>query len=135
MANQTITVTLPESTIHRLQRAAELTSRSIDDVLATTIEAALPAPSNLPADLADELAAMHLLSDAALWAAAQPSLAPTEQYRLQQLNQIAGERPLTPAETAEHTALLHAYHRSVLRRAQALAVLALRGHPIQPGVP
>ena len=121
--------------MRRLKRAAELTFRSIDELLAITIDAALPVSPSLPDDVADELAAMHLLSDAALQAAAQPSLAPTEQSRLEQLNHIAGERPLTQAELAEQAALLNAYHRSVLRRAQALAVLALRGHPVSPEVP
>ena len=80
------------------------------------------------AGLSDELAAMRLSSDQALFAALYPSLAPVEQQRLQQLNQAAGERNLTAAETSEQAALLAGYHRSVLRRAQALAILAERGH-------
>ncbi len=78
---------------------------------------------------------MRFLSDEALWAAAQPSLAPAQRQRLEQLNHIGGERPFTEAEAAEQAALLEAYDRSVLRRAQALAVLAQRGHPISPEVP
>jgi hypothetical protein len=71
---------------------------------------------------------MYLFSDEALWAAAQSSLSPAEQLRLRQLNRKAGERPLTDAEKAEQEKLLAAYHRSVLRRAKALAILAQRGH-------
>jgi hypothetical protein len=85
-----------------------------------------------PPDLSNELAAMHFFSDEALWAAAQPSLSPAEQVRLSQLNHTAGERSLTPAEDAEHEHLLIAYHRSVLRRAKALAILSQRGHPLLP---
>jgi len=96
----------------------------------STINAALTAPPNLPPDLADELAVMHLFSDDALWAAVQPSLSPAEQHRLRQLNHLAGERPLTQAEASEQAVLLRAYHRSVLRRAQALAILGQRGHPV-----
>lgn len=48
-----------------------------------------------------KLAAMHLFSDEALWAATAPSFSPTEEYRLNQLNGTAGERDLTPAEDAE----------------------------------
>ena len=133
---QTITVKLPQPLVRRLQRAAELTFRSVDDVLASTVGAALSAPPDLPDDLADELAAMHLLNDEALQAAAQPSLSAAEQQRLRQLNQTAAERSLIPAEAAEQAVLLAAYHRSVLRRAQALAVLAQRGFSVldqQPG--
>ena len=73
---------------------------------------------------------MRLLSDQALRAAVYPSISPAEQHRLGQLNHTASERPLTQAEATEQTALLVAYHRSVLRRAQALAVLAERGHSL-----
>lgn len=132
MPEKTITVKLSEPAFRKLQRAAELTYRSVDEILASTINATLVAPPDLPSDLADELAAMHLLSDEALWAAVAPSLSPAEQRRLEQLNHFAGERSLTQAETEEQAALLEAYHRSVLRRAQALAILAQRGHPISP---
>ena len=84
----------------------------------------------LPADLANELSAMHLFSDEALWAATHPRLSPAEQVHLSLLNHKAGERPLTQAEAAEQEHLLTAYHRSVLRRAKALAILAQRGHPL-----
>jgi len=131
MLEQTITVKLPPLVIDKLKRAAELTYRSVDEVLASTIAVTLIAPPGLPDDLAGELAAMRLLSDQALQAAAHPSLSPAEQYRLRQLNHAAGERALTQAEAAEQTALLTAYHRSVLRRAQALAILAERGYPIR----
>jgi hypothetical protein len=41
---------------------------------------------------------MHLLSDEALWAAAQPTLSPAQRLRLEQLNHIAGARELTKQE-------------------------------------
>jgi hypothetical protein len=128
MAYTTISLTLPEATYRRLQRAAAMTYRSPDEVMVATLEAALPAPEDLPAELADELAAMYLMSDEALLAAVHPSMSRAEQERLAQVSAVAGERPLTAAESAEHEALMAAYHRAVLRRAQAAAILALRGH-------
>ena len=130
IAEQTLTIRLPASVVAKLKRAAALTYRSVDDIVATTVDAALAEPPSVPADLVAEFAAMHLLSDQALQAAAQPSLSPAELYRLRQLNHDAGERSLAQAEEAEQTALLDAYHHSVLRRAQALAILAQRGHEI-----
>ncbi len=130
MATQTVSVGLPRSIFLKLERAAELTHRSVEDVLITTVNAALVESPGLPDDLANELAAMHLFSDEALWAATHPSLAPSEQLRLSQLNHKAGERPLTRAEEAEQEYLLTAYHRSVLRRAKSLAILSQRGHPL-----
>ena len=90
----------------------------------TTVDATLAEPLSVFADLE----AMHLLSDQALQAAAQPSLSPGELHRLRHLNHTAGERSLTQTEEAEQTALLNAYHMSVLRRAQALAILTQWGH-------
>lgn len=130
IAEQTLTVRLPASVVSKLQRAAALTYRSVDDIVATTVDAALAEAPNIPAAVAAEFAAMNLLSDQALFAAAQPSLSPAESARLRQLNHAAGERSLTQAELSEQTALLGAYHLSVLRRAQALAILAQRGHTI-----
>jgi len=128
MATQAVSVRVPKPVFLKLERAAKLTHRSVEEVLVATVNAALVEPPGLPADLANELAAMHLLSDEALWAAATPSLSATERSLLSQLNRQAGERPLTPAEEAQQEQLLTAYHRSVLRRAKALAVLAQRGH-------
>jgi hypothetical protein len=125
-----VNIQLPEPVFRKLQKAADLTHRSVEELLAATVNATLPESPDLPDDLADELAAMHLLSDEALWAATEPSMSPAEQRRLNQLNHTAGERPLTRAEEAEHTQLLAAYHRSILRRAKAFAILAQRGHPI-----
>lgn len=130
IAEQMLTVRLPASVVAKLKRAAALTYRSVDDIVATTVDAVLAEPKNVPADLAAEFAAMHLLSDQALRAAAQPSLSAAELHRLRQLNHAAGERSLTQAEAAQQAALLDAYHVSVLRRAQALAILAQRGHEI-----
>ncbi len=80
---------------------------------------------------AQYLAVVALALGVTLWAAAQPTLSPAQRLRLEQLNHIAGERELTRAESAEQAALLEAYDYSVLHRAQALAILAQRGHRIQ----
>ena len=130
MTVQTVSVGLPRAVFQKLKRAAALTHRSVEDVLVTTVNTLLVAPPDLPPEISNELAAMHLFSDESLWAAAQPSLSPAEQLRLRQLNHTAGARPLTPSEQAEQEQLLTAYQLSVLRRAKALAILAQRGYPL-----
>lgn len=130
MSTATKPVRLPEPIFRKLQRAADLTYRSVEEIAATSLEAVLLSPADLPTEIADELGALHLFSDEALWAAAEPSLSPCEERRLNQLNRAAGEQELTPAELAEQQTLIAAYHRSVLRRAQALAILSQRGHRI-----
>jgi hypothetical protein len=127
-------VQIPEPLFQKLKRIADLTHRSVEDITATSLEAALPLPPGLPPDIANELAAMHLFSDEALQAAVVPSFTPAEEHRLNQLNMTAGEQDLTPAEAAEQQHLIMSYQHSVLRRAKARAVLAQRGHrlPLQP---
>ena len=130
MTSDTVAVELPAPLVARLKSAADLTHRSVEDIAASTLESSLPVDPGLPPDVSNELAAMNLLSDEALWAAAEPTFSPSEKRRLGQLNSNAGERDLTPAERAEQDALIASYRRSVVRRAKALAVLAQRGHRV-----
>jgi hypothetical protein len=132
----TIAVHIPEALFHKLKRVADLTHRSVEDLAVTSLEAALPVMPDLPLDIANDLAAMHVFSDQALWAATVPSFSPAEEDHLNQLNTTAGERDLTADEEAEQQKLINAYQRSVLRRAKALAILAQRGHSMsEPNKP
>ena len=124
---RTVNVQVPEAIFHRLQRVAEMTHRPIEDVLATTVNVALPQAPDLPPQLADDLAAMMMFSDEALWAATESSLSPAQRRRLNQLSHAGGRKSLSPAESAELAHLVDLYDRAVLRRARALAILAHRG--------
>jgi hypothetical protein len=128
MASRAVTIQLPGRLWQRLKYVAQASHRSVQDVLTAGITATLPAIADLPANLADELAAMTWLSDQALWGATTPTFAPEQQARLAALNELANRRDLTVGEQAETETLLAAYHRSVLCRAQAFALLAQRGH-------
>src|SRR5689334_12803886 len=101
MSDQTVTLEVPLLLFQRLQRVAQNTHRSITDVLSTTVNTALPPNPDLPAELADELVAMNLFNDQALWASTASSLSPVQQRRLEQLTEIGDERKLTVAEAAE----------------------------------
>lgn len=128
--SQTLTITLPDSVFQKLTRVAQLTYQTVDEVVASTVETSLPGGTDLPDALAAELAAMHLYSDDALWTATEPTLSPYELRRMEQLRDLADARDLNLREDAERMALLSAYDRSVLRRAQALALLKQRGHDL-----
>ena len=109
---------------------AQNTHRSVEDVLSTTVNTALPPNPDLPAEFADELAAMNMFSDQALWAATASSFSPAQQRRLEQLTDSGDERKLTVAEAAEVAQLLEVYDRAVLRCARALAILVHRGYEL-----
>jgi len=126
----TVAIAVPEPIFRKVKRAAEMTYRPVEEIVAAALDAALPEPAGLPPQLANELASMHIWNDEALWAATAPSFSVAEKCRLGQLNHLAGQRALTKAEQAEQAQLLAAYHRSVLRRAQALSILHQRGHPL-----
>ena len=132
MSIERITVTLPESICRRrrLQRAAQLTFHSVDEVITKMVNLTLKSPPDLPPDLADELAAMALFTDEALWAAAESSLSPAHQRRLSQLIEASKEGNLIAAQSAELEHLLELYDRAVLRRAHVLAILSQRGYQI-----
>ena len=125
-----IPVDLPEPLYRRLQGVAAFAQRSIEEILASAISTALPPSPDLPDALADELAEMLWLSDEMLWTATDPTFTSVQQIRLTELNDLASERSLTPKEKSEQGQLLAAYDRSVLRRAQAFAILSRRGHQI-----
>lgn len=129
-SNQTVNVRLPEALFQRLQQIAAVTHRSVEDVLTTTVNAALPAAPDIPTELANDLAAMILFSDASLKAAALSSLSAAQQKRLTQLTHAGGSRALTQAENQELQSLLDLHDQAVLRRAKALAVLAQRGYDL-----
>lgn len=130
MAESLVSIQVPEPLYRRLQGAALVARRSVGDVLASAVTIALPPSPDLREALANELAEMIWLSDDALWQATVPTFLPVHQERLAALNDMADERVLMPAEKDEQTSLLVVYERSVLRRAQAFAILARRGHRI-----
>ena len=130
MAEPTVSVEVKESVYGKLKRAAELTQRSIDDVLNSTIDAALVADSSLPQELSGELAAMHVMSDAALFSALHPIFTSQHDRRLAELSCESQQRDLGRSEKEERESLLHLYDKSILLRAQAMAILHQRGHTI-----
>jgi hypothetical protein len=127
-----IPINVPEPLYRRLQRISALAQRSVEEILTSAVTVALPPSPDLPNSVADELAEMMWLSDEALWAATTPTFTAEQQSRLSALNDLEDTRSLQAEEQQAQAQLLAAYERSVLRRAQAFAILARRGHQIPP---
>ena len=127
---RTFSITVPETVFQKIYTVATATDRTIDDVISNTVNATYTAPEDIPASIANELASMQQMKDQALWDAIEPSIASKQQRRLAEFNAIADERDLEPSEHNEREELMLQYHRSVLRRAQAIAILTLRGYTI-----
>jgi len=84
--------------------------------------------------LMNELSTMVEATDDVLWDVINPSVTQQQRDRLNELNAWGGERDLTPVEHDEQETLRMEHHRSILRRAQAIAVLIRRGYSISDDV-
>ena len=127
---RTFSITVPENVFQKIYTVATVTDRTIDDVISSTVNATYTAPADIPASIANELASMQQMKDQDLWDAIVPSVTSMQQERLSELNKLANERELVLSELNEKEELLIKHHRSVLRRAQAIAILTLRGYTI-----
>src|SRR5690349_18275078 len=87
MAAQAVTVTLPERLYERLALRAQQTRRTVEAELVEAVATSLPDEADaLPGDMAEAVAALHLLSDDDLWRAARHSLAPAKAADLEELH-------------------------------------------------
>jgi plasmid stability protein len=131
MAERTVTIALPDDLYDRLERRAAATRQSIADEVLQLLAAAVPAADErLPSELEAELARMEELDDVALQRAARSSLAIRKARRLESLHFKVQAGGLTEAEQQDERALVRAYQRALLIRAQALALLKQRGQDI-----
>jgi hypothetical protein len=64
---QTITLTLPDDVLLPVQRVAQATRQSVEELLVTALQAALPPLEGLPPDVMQHLVALESLDDQALW--------------------------------------------------------------------
>ena len=83
---------------------------------------------DLPPKMADEMAALVLLNDAALWQVARHTLSPDKQEQLDMLLQKKGcdELPEEKAQVLDE--LLAEYEHIMLTRAHAAVLLEQRGY-------
>ena len=131
MAGRSVTIEMPEELYDRLSRRAAAAQRSVAAEIIDLVADAVSDDEVSPA-LRDELARMESLDDESLWRAAQPSFTARQSRRLQALHFKMQDEGLTVEERAEELALLRAADRSMLIRAQALALLKQRGRDISP---
>src|SRR5438552_6660840 len=104
---------------HRAERA----NRSVEAELLHVLAAAVPGDEELPRDLSEAVADLHLLDDAALWQAARTRLEPAASARMEQLHRKRQREGLAADEERELTDLVRRYERAMLVRARAAALL------------
>ena len=84
----------------------------------------------LPADMAEAIAALHLLDDEALWRAARTCLAPEKAADLEDLHLKRQGKGLSTSETETLATLMKEYTRTMLVRSRAAALLKQRGQDV-----
>ncbi len=128
---EALTIHLPASAAYRLRRVAEITRRSVDEVVAETLCASLPPLlEDVPPAFQTELSHLETLPSEALRAQMWETLNPENVARYETLKAIRAERPLTVAEQQEWETLRFAADGLMFRKAYAALLLKWRGERI-----
>ncbi len=130
MTTQSVTLYLPDGIYRRVRQTAQVLQRPLEELLLDAVTTALPLLDDLPPELADDIAALALLNDAALWRIARSTMPPSNQKQLDLLLDEKSQGALTARGQQELDQLLSEYERMVLARAQAALLLQQRGYDI-----
>lgn len=133
MTDRTITLTLPEAVFQRAQETADASSLSIEAVFTQSIGRLWPPLEDdlSPSQRAD-LAVFALKSDEELRSVASAFVDMERQAKLEELAMLQKTRPLDSDEQAELERLLDFSYQFMLRKAEAMRLLALRGYKVFP---
>jgi hypothetical protein len=127
---QPVTLHLPDPLYRRATNAAAHSRQSVEQFLLEALESGLSLLADLPNELVDDMAALALLNDAALWRVARETMPPEHQVKLDELLYKNSEMSLTNSEEQSLSSLMAEYERIVLRRAQAAVLLTQRGYDL-----
>ncbi len=130
MPVKSITLKLSDTIYQRARRAATLLNRSIEEVLESTLNTALPELEDTPAELAAEMAKLPALSDIQLWQVARCQMEAARETLLYDLLDAQSERPLTSEEARQLEELRHQAGQLMVLKSQAYALLHQRGYPV-----
>lgn len=131
MAAQAVTVNLPEPLYQRLAHRASRMHRTVEAEIVEAVNTSLPEePAELPADMAESVAALHLLGDDDLWRAARQRLNAEKAAEIEALHLKRQRDGLSVSETQSLATLMQEYTRIMLVRARSAALLKQRGHDV-----
>lgn len=130
MAVQAVTVNLPGPLYERLAKRATRSHRTIEAELVDAVATLPDEPDELPADMAEAIAALHLLGDEELWRAARQRLAPEKSSEIEELHHKRQRDGLSASEIEALATLMNEYTRSLLVRSRSAALLKQRGHDV-----
>jgi hypothetical protein len=124
---QTITLTLPDNILQPAQRVAQATKQSVEELLVTALQAALPTLEGLPPDVVQHLVALESLDDQTLWRVMLETVPRDQQYQLHDLLLRNQAGMLTDTEREQLAILQQQADLVMLRKARAAVLLRFRG--------
>ena len=130
MAEETLTLNVPESLYQRLKQRAAVEHRSLEEVVIDTLVTAVPEEDRITPELEQLLNSMASLDDETLWRAARNDLAREAAEEIRRLRAKRERKGLTLDERQRCADLLRQYDEGILIRAEAAALLKQRGHNI-----
>lgn len=130
MPAHTVTLNLPETVYERARRAASLLNRSVEDLLESALDTALPSLEDAPAHLEAEMARLPSLNDTELWQIARSRMEAKREKSLHELLDAQAERQLSEEEARQLESLHHESGKLTLLKSQAYALLHQRGYPV-----
>jgi hypothetical protein len=133
MAQETVTLQVPEQLYTRLRQAAEATRRPLDDVMLHSLEIGSPPRwDDAPAEFQADLAALDRMDDEALWQIARSRMNDADLGRYQLLLDKNADESISADERDELTRMRREHDSTMLQKAQAAALLRWRGHQVPP---
>jgi hypothetical protein len=124
---QTIILTLPDDVLKPAQHIAQATQQSVEELLVTALQAALPTLEGLPPDVAQPLVALESLDDQALWRVMLETVPLDQQHQLHDLLIRNQDGTLTDVEREQLAILQQQADLVMLRKARAAVLLRFRG--------
>ena len=121
---------IPNAVYDWAERVARQSSQSVDEILMTYIRLVTEAVPVLPINEEAELAALHYLSDDALWTIAYEQMSDTQQKRLHILMDKNSAGTIDHTEYAELSTLVVRGQQLTLRKSEAMALLTERGYTV-----
>jgi hypothetical protein len=124
---QTITLTLPDNIVQPAQRLAQATKQSVEELLVTALQAALPTLEGLPPAVVQHLVALESLDDQTLWRVMLETVPLVQQHQLHDLLSRHQAGMLTDAKREQLAILQQQADLVMLRKARAAVLLRFRG--------
>jgi hypothetical protein len=118
---------LPDNILQPDQRVAQATKQSVEELLVTALQAALPTLEGLPPDAVQHLVALESLDDQTLWRAILETVPLDQQHQPHDLLLCNQAGMLTDAEREQQAILQQQADLGMLRKGRAAVLLRFRG--------